>query len=257
MRSGPKISVVIPAFNEEKYLSACLKSLEKQTFRDFEIIVVDNNSEDKTEEVAKSFGTRVIKEKKQGMAHARERGFKESSGEFIARTDADTVVTANWLETIYLAFTNYPDVVGITGPWLSPTPKIPDKVLSAFSYVFSVRLGKLLSGHPFLMGPNMAVRKSAWQKIKVHTDDRNVHEDIDLSLHLGKKGKILWHPKMKIVFSLRRIEKDPFRGLISYLGEYPLRYIKTLSLNNKRLKELKRKRLKLKKYLTAKVFKRR
>lgn len=256
MRKIPQISVVIPAYNEEKCLSACLGSLKKQTFKDFEIVVVDNNSTDKTAKIARSFGAKVVKEPIQGMTPARERGFKEAKAEIIARTDADTVVTSNWLEIIYQTFKKYPDVVGITGPWLSPTPKIPDKILSTYSYFVSVKLGRLTSGHPYLMGPNMAIRKAAWQKIKVHTDDTKVHEDVDLSFQLGKVGKILWQPKMKIFFSFRRIKEDPVKGLTKYMTEYPLRFIKTLSLNDNRLKELQRKRLKLKKYLLTKVFKR-
>lgn len=59
----PFFSVVIPAFNEEKFLPNCLKSLKEQDFKDFEIIVVNNNSIDKTAKIAKEFGARVIFEK--------------------------------------------------------------------------------------------------------------------------------------------------------------------------------------------------
>lgn len=251
MSKKPAISVVIPAYNEEKYLPACLKSLQKQTFKDFEIIVVDNNSKDKTASIAKQYGAKVVKEKHQGMAYSREKGFRASLAELIARTDADTIVTPNWLEIIYKVFKKNPYVVGITGPWLSPTPKISNRVLSAFSYLLSVRLGKLVTGHPFLMGPNMAIRKAAWQMVKAHTDDTKVHEDIDLSFQLGKVGKIMWQPKMKIFLSLRRIEEDPFKGLNRYMGEYPVRFIKTLSLNDERMQKWKKKQSQFKKYLKS------
>lgn len=255
MNKKPAISVVIPAFNEEKYLPACLESFKKQTFTDFEIVVVDNNSTDKTVQITKQFGARVVKETTQGMTPARERGFRAAKAEIIARTDADTIVTPNWLEVIYKTFKKYPRVVATTGPLLSPSRKIPNKITSTYSYVISAKLGKLISGHPYLLGPNMAVRKSAWRKIKVHTDDTKVHEDIDLSCHIASIGEILWQPQMKVIFSFRRIEEDPLKGLISYVGEYPLRFIKTLSLDDKRLQELRKKRMKLKKYLLAKVSK--
>ena len=60
--SNPLVSVVIPAYNEEKYLPACLEALSRQTFRDFEVVVVDNNSTDRTAEIARSLGARVVHE---------------------------------------------------------------------------------------------------------------------------------------------------------------------------------------------------
>jgi len=58
------ISVIIPVFNEEKFLPRCLESLKNQKFKDFEIIVVDNNSTDKTAEIAKKFNVILVSEKK-------------------------------------------------------------------------------------------------------------------------------------------------------------------------------------------------
>ena len=112
----PEISVVIPAYNEAKYLPKCLESIIKQTFNNYEIIVVDNNSTDNTAWIARSFGARVVKEKIQGMIPARERGFREAKAEIIARTDADTVVTKDWLEKIFRTFQTNPEVIALSGP---------------------------------------------------------------------------------------------------------------------------------------------
>jgi len=228
---NPLISVVIPAFNEEKYLPHCLESIRNQTFKDYELIVVDNNSTDKTASIAKKFGARVVLESKQGMIPARERGFHEAKAEIIARTDADTIVLPNWLKIIYSTFQKNPKVVAMTGPWLSPTRKIPHRILSEYTYLISVKLGKLLSGHIYLLGPNMALRKSAWKKIKVNTNDKQVHEDIDLSCHIAKVGKIIYNKNLKVIFSLRRVTENPTKGLSRYIGEYPFRYVKTLYYN--------------------------
>lgn len=227
----PLISVVIPAFNEEKYLSRCLGAFKKQTFTDYELIVVDNNSTDKTAQIAKKFGARVVNERKQGMIPARERGFHEAQAEIIARTDADTVIMPNWLKIIYNTFQKHPKVVAMTGPFLSPSSRIPDKITKEFSNLISVKLGKLLFGHICLLGPNMALRKSAWKKLKVNTDDKKVHEDYDLSSHIAKVGKIIYNKNLKVVLSLRRITENPTKGLSNYLGEYPVRFIKTLYYN--------------------------
>lgn len=231
MDKKPSISVVIPAYNEEKYLPRCLESLKNQTYQNFEIIVVDNNSTDKTAAIAGKFGARVIRETVQGTTPARERGFREAKAEIIARTDADTIVTPNWLEVIHESFRKYPKVVAMTGPWLSSNPKIPNKLITAYSYFYSVTLGKLMSNHIYLAGPNMALWKSVWEKLKVTFDDTKVHEDIDLSCHLAEVGKIMFNKRMKIYFSLRRLEEKPISGIKKYFGEYPIRYIKTLYYN--------------------------
>jgi glycosyltransferase involved in cell wall biosynthesis len=233
MKNGkPAISVVIPAFNEEKYLPSCLESISQQTFRDFELIVVDNNSTDKTEEIAKKFGAIVVKETIQGMIPARERGFKEAKAEIIARTDADTKVTPNWLQIIYSTFQKHPEAVAMTGAFISPTKKIPDKLISSQIKLIQVKLAKLFTNHIHLIGFNMALRKSAWEKINCHTNDKQVHEDIDLSCHLSEIGKILYVPGMKVVFSFRRITNNPIKGISDYLGDYVIRYIKTINLHN-------------------------
>src|SRR5664280_2479526 len=100
------ITVVIAAFNEEKDLPKCLTAITTQDFPkdDYEIIVVDNNSTDKTVEIAKSFGAKVIQEAKQGNTFAVKKGMDSATGEIIANTDADTVVFPDWLSTIRQIF---------------------------------------------------------------------------------------------------------------------------------------------------------
>ncbi len=81
-----KISVVIPCYNEEKTIAKVINSVPKEVF---EIIVVDNNSTDKTSEIAKNLETKVIKETKQGYGAALKRGFKEAKGDIIVTLDGD------------------------------------------------------------------------------------------------------------------------------------------------------------------------
>lgn len=243
MNNNPLISVIIPAFNEEKLLPRCLVSLQNQTFKGkYEVIVVDNNSTDKTAHVAKKYGARVVLEPRQGIIPARERGFREARSEIIARTDADSVALPDWLEIIYDTFQKRTDVIAATGPWLSESKKISNKVIGTWTYFYSMKLGKTVSGHPYLLGGNMALRKSAWKKIKVTADDKKVHEDIDLSCNLAKIGKIIYNPKQKTIFSFRRITDNPSKGLKDYLVEYPFRYLKTLFYN---LPETKRRKINL------------
>ena len=101
MKPTIAISVVIPAYNEEQLLSKCLKSLTNQDFHlPFEIIVVDNNSRDKSNAIAQSFGVKVIKETNQGVVWARQKGLLQAQGEIIAQADADCYYPSNWLSLI-------------------------------------------------------------------------------------------------------------------------------------------------------------
>jgi glycosyltransferase involved in cell wall biosynthesis len=212
------VSVIIPAYNEEAYIGRLLACLKQQTYKNFEILVVDNNSTDKTADIAKSFGARVVEETTQGMIAARERGFTEATGEIILRTDADTLVPPHWVETFYKAFKNHPDVVGIGGNLTLPIP-FGKLIINWYNF-----LCRLALGHPQLNGPNMAIKKSIWKTINVCRDDTKVHEDIDLSIHMAKKGKILFLPDMYVTYSMRRFKKSFFFTL----GEYSFRQLRTI-----------------------------
>lgn len=95
-----KVSVVIPAYNEEKFIKKALKSVTNQLVDADEIIVVNNNSSDKTVEITRSFSVRIIDEKKQGMISARNTGFDNAKYDIIARIDADVQVPPDWIQRI-------------------------------------------------------------------------------------------------------------------------------------------------------------
>ena len=95
-----RVSVVIPVYNEEAYIGACLESLMKQNVKPDEIIVIDNNSTDNSVAIAQKYPVRIIHEKIQGMTPARNRGFNEARYAIIARTDADTILPVTWIKRI-------------------------------------------------------------------------------------------------------------------------------------------------------------
>lgn len=99
LHSEPEISVVIPAYNEEENILRTLSSLSfSRTKRSVEVIVVNNNSIDKTEELAKEAGVICIKETKQGITNARNAGLANAKGKFIVNADADTIYPPDWIE---------------------------------------------------------------------------------------------------------------------------------------------------------------
>ncbi|MCX8008602.1 MAG: glycosyltransferase family 2 protein [Patescibacteria group bacterium] len=217
------VSVVIPAYNEERYIGRVLECLMKQTIQGFEIVVVDNNSTDKTAEIARSYGARVVKEKIQGMIPARERGFQEAKGEIILRTDADTIVPPHWVETFYTAFQTHPDIVAASGNLRLPVP-FGSFIIAGYNILCRISLG-----HYQLNGPNMAIKKSVWTTINVCKNDTDVHEDIDLAIHMGRKGRILFLSDLYVTYSMRRFQRSFFPTLF----EYSWRQIKTIYRHSK------------------------
>lgn len=219
------LSIVIPAYNEEDQLKNCLDSIAKQTVMPDEVIIVDNNSSDRTAEIAKSYPfVKVITEKKQGRIFAQVTGFDNVSSELIGRLDADSRISPDWVETAKNYMTKNQNVQAITGActfYDFPAQKIVSKV-HAVGY-FGVQ--KILTGMEILWGSNMAIRSSAWEKAKpLCTLDPDIYEDIDLSLQLKKLNLKTARPlNLKVSVSLRR-GNIGVRDNIRYLSGWPKIY---------------------------------
>ena len=226
-----KVSVVIPAYNEEKFLKKCLTSVVNQVIPANEIIVVNNNSTDKTVEIAIKFGARVVDEKKQGIIPARNKGFNSAKYEVIARCDADAVVPRDWIKKIKNNFKKG-DIDGLSGPVFFNDSTIFKSTSTLPSRLALGSLKLMSKGKRHLIGPNMVITKNIWGKVKdiVNPDDKKVHEDMDLSLKIAKvHGRIGYDPTLIVGISARRLKKHPE----SFFLEYPVRIVKTFLANKK------------------------
>jgi glycosyltransferase involved in cell wall biosynthesis len=186
----PKVSVIIPVYNEEDRMYDCLWAITHQVEKPFEIIVVDNNSRDQTVAIARRFkGVKVVTETKQGLTNARNRGFEEAEGDILARIDADTMVPADWVKKVREAFDLDPELAGLTGYGRTRAGVTIPLFSDIWSWAYFTHT-KAFFGHTMLWGANMAVRKSAWLKANklCCLDDSHVHEDQDLSLALAATG---------------------------------------------------------------------
>ena len=105
--NNPLISIIIPAYNVEQYLTACLSSIEKQTYQNFEVILIDDGSIDSTGAMCDTVATKddrfkVIHQKNQGVSVARNKGIEKARGEYIAFIDSDDKITPEYLSSFSL-----------------------------------------------------------------------------------------------------------------------------------------------------------
>ncbi len=223
-QNNPSVSIVIPAYNEEKTLPKILDSLQKQRCKhDFEVIVVDNNSTDQTAKIAYKYkntlNIKVIKEEKKGRSPARRAGFSEAKGEIILSTDADTVVPDTWIEQMVSNFVTS-DIAAITG-----TCKIFDcswRVNMIFNFLqpFFMHAYRMLFGHYWLSGFNFAIRKDIYVKSGGFNPNLNSQEDTDLSFRVSDLGKIKFVTSPVVICSGRRFQQGFLQGLYSYVKTY-------------------------------------
>jgi len=213
----PLVSVVIPAYNEENYIANCLKSVLAQDFpkKDYEVIVVNNNSTDNTANLVKKYFPQVklITEKKQGVVFARIKGVAEAKGEIIAFTDADTLLPSDWLKKITHAF-SHPQIVGVGGH-IKLFPPTPLTHFIQFTANLSFSLFKTFPGS------NMAFLKKAYLVCGGFSPKINIAEDVYLASKLKKIGRIKILPDNKILTSSRR------SNLFNYLP-FELKYLATV-----------------------------
>lgn len=216
----PSISVVIPAFNEEKLLPQTLESLKKQDYRGkFEIIIVDNASSDKTAEIARKFGAKVVFEPRKGLPFARQAGFDKASGEFIASTDADIIVPKNWLSRLAAKLVSDPKMVAVSG-WfkLSKGPLIPRFAINHLSqsaiFIYSLIFRKKL-----LLDPNYMVRKTAFVDCGGYKNLPAMMEDLQLAQRLTTIGdvKMCYGSDWLVVSSPRRWRSGLIAGAWPYV----------------------------------------
>ncbi|MGB7948958.1 MAG: glycosyltransferase, partial [Candidatus Binatia bacterium] len=201
----PKVSVVVCVYNGERTIDACLASLKKLNYPNYEVIVVNDGSTDGTRQIAESYDyIRLVNQENKGLSEARNVGVEAAKGEIIAFTDADCMADPDWLTYLVARF-RLSDFGAVGGPNLSP----PDDSLIASCVAVSpgapthVLLDDEIAEH--IPGCNMAFRREALEAIKGFDPIfRAAGDDVDVCWRLQNKGYKIGFSPAAVVWHFRR-----------------------------------------------------
>lgn len=207
-----KISIIIPTFNEEEYLPQLLDSIKDQSYADYEIIIADAQSKDKTREIAKSYGC-IITEG--GLpALGRNNGAKKANGELLLFLDSDLILTEDYLKDSVEEFEE--NELGIAITQMIPlSDKKRDKVLHEFANRFMIMVESIKPHGAGCYG--IISRKDLHDQVGGFEESLDFGEDSDYIARIGKISSFKVLRKPQVLVSIRRLEKE---GLVSLAYKY-------------------------------------
>lgn len=227
MNEELKMSYIIPAMNEEKYIGECINSIKKQKHC-HEIILVDGGSEDGTREIAEEKGAKVVSDPGKNAALARNIGAKEAKGDIYCFVDSDTTLPPHWSEEVMNKFQEK-KVVAVGGP-LKPKDSGKKDVLMYYLTTELVPTFTSWFGFHQFQGPNMAFRSNAFEEIGGFNEDLGILEDNEIANRIRCRGKVVWDRKAPAYESPRRFQK---KGYFSEALKYWKAYFKIYVLKSK------------------------
>jgi len=196
MSYNKKVTIIIPAFNEEEFLPSCLNSISNLNYpkNDIELIVVDNGSTDSTRKIAESYGAKVLCDSSLNVSGLRNLGVSESTGEIITFVDADCIVTEEWLNNASIYFEDL-NVAAWGGP---PLP--PENSTWVQKTWFLVRQkGNQVQDVDWLESMNLFIRREQFITIGGFDKSLVTCEDVDFSYRISKHGKIVSDGRIEVV----------------------------------------------------------
>lgn len=239
-----RLSIIFCTYNREKYLYNALKSIANQDipWQDYEILLIDNNSTDRTKEICQQFQLDYLEanfkyflETNQGLSYARNRGVKESNGEILVFVDDDATVLQEYLKSIDQFFADYPDASACGGPiipvyeiekpsWLSP---YTEQLLGGALY--EGKEIKPFTNGKFPGGGNSAFKREVFEKYGLFNVELGRKgtgligaEEKDLYDRLTKGGEIFYYlPQMGIYHYIpeKKLSSSHFKELTYSIGK--------------------------------------
>ena len=194
----PLVSIIIPNYNHAQYIEDAIHSVLRQTYRNVEIIVVDDGSRDNSREVIAAFGdtVRAIFQQNQGLSAARNTGLTASRGKFIGVLDADDMYEPDFVETLVTALQGQPEAGGIYCGYRfvdhlnQPLPQIEAREIAPEKLYWA-----LVDGN-FLVPESMFVRKHCYDAVGFFDTSLRALEDLDMWLRITSRFKVIHTTKI-------------------------------------------------------------
>ena len=237
MVKTPEVSVIIPVYNQSKFIDKAIESVLKQSYQDFEIIVINDGSTDNTESMVQSFIDLRIRyifhEKNLGISEARNTGIRNSRGKYIALLDADDEFLPEKLDMQVNLLRNEPSNVGVVCAWSFNIDEngnyiskrcLPRKEGNIFEDLLSTN---------YLSVPALLIRRECFEKVGLFDSSLDGQEDWDMWIRIAKYYKF---SLIKISLAKRRIHPN---RISHHLGK---KVVTAKSIIKKHINELKNRR---------------
>ena len=188
----PKFSIIVPVYNTEKYLKRCLDSIKSQSFKDYEVIIVNDGSTDKSDDIISKYPYKVINQENQGLSMARNNGVKEALGEYLIFLDSDDYIEKDLLKEIAASSLNQPDLIRFQTKEVYDTGEIKDYKETPFTNKSGEEAFKLISKYHFVENAwAYAIKKDYYLKEKYSFKKGAYHEDFGLLPLIIIKAKVV------------------------------------------------------------------
>jgi glycosyltransferase involved in cell wall biosynthesis len=197
------VSVIIPTLNEAGYLPRLFDSLRKQTFKDFEVIIADSGSTDKTKDLAKKFNARYVTGPRMGPGEGRNRGARHAKGKLLLFCDADCVIPKNLVEEVVRA-SEQPGVTGGATAFYPLEGNAKDIFMFKLANWYSKFFAKF--GKPHNPGYLFFYKKEVYDKVGGIREDLVMNETHDLTFRTLEYGKFVLL-NTPVYTSLRRFKR--------------------------------------------------
>ena len=216
-----RVSIVVPAYNEEELLPECLESLLAQEYEgELEVLLVDNASTDGTARVARRCGVTVVVEPIRGYCRALTAGLAAARGDIIACSDADSVAPPDWISSMVQEYDRRADVVAIGGEIEFTSPNWKSRLLTRFFIPLFNRIDRGSPAGPHLWGANMSVRRDAFLAVGGWNPRFSLQADSELSERLRQVGRVVILESLRVRTSSRRWNRSLLANLFIYVSNW-------------------------------------
>lgn len=210
-KEKPLVSVIMPAYNDEKYIADAIKSVLAQTYDNFELVIINDGSTDGTEDIIHGLGNERIRyfcQANRGLAATHNEGIRRAFGVLLTKLDSDDMMTPDFIERHVKEFAEYPDAdLVYCDDQLIRENSDPIRIIKRPEYTDRRLLIRDLFGNGFPVIPfRTCIRKRVFEKIGLFDEDLRMAEDYDMMRRFIKAGLKAHH--LREALYLRRMAED-------------------------------------------------